>query len=583
MLFKSTKTWHQNANLNLVLFLGQRLDELFFDYTLDTYKPPALNPTFICREALSLINEIENETLDRNNLSHVLEELEWALRSDLVVKELLLLDVDNFILKGDEVKLSDLKLKLEVLGKILNPVDYFNLCCTSLFHEISNSGSKKKISKLATLLASLLINVGVSKQHIYEKTKEFFFSDREIQNFSELHVFFESISLTHHNFEIFFLVSNEILMIKNTLNGFDIKIRKELPVKFRSFAIEQNLKRSRNEVWAQVDSIETYDRHTARRSAENRLEMVSDLFSLYSHKTKIKWRSDAIITQCCEDINRVIKVAKSPMDKCFDEKPHIASKKLNFFLQNISLKRDAIIKFNRVVDLHSTALGSDLPENQLINIWIAIETLIPSTIHGGGKVKKICNALEPILLKNYIQRLIVNLVKDLIKWGRSKLTNILKKIDNYKTKKLTRLVLELICLEKNESLRSDLYKELGNFHLLRYRCFEIYELFKKPENIVARIALHEKKIRWQLRRIYRTRNLIVHSGNTLPYIDTLIENSHDYLDQAINAVIEYSCGNLSANTLEQIFEMAKLDYEFYFKELNKIEKFDENNINIFLD
>ena len=77
--------------------------------------------------------------------------------------------------------------------------------------------------------------------------------------------------------------------------------------------------------------------------------------------------------------------------------------------------------------------------------------------------------------------------------------------------------------------------------------------------------------------------MIVHSGNTLPYIDTLIENSHDYLDQAINAVVEYSCGNLSANTLEQIFEMAKLDYEFYFKELNKVEKFDEDNINIFLD
>ncbi|MFH7348856.1 hypothetical protein L1A45_09520 [Acinetobacter variabilis] len=102
MLFKSTNVWHQKDNLSLVLFFGQRLDELFFDYTLDTYKPPALNPTFICREALALINEVENETIDRNNLSFVLEELEWALRNDLVVKEILALEIETFILNGEE-------------------------------------------------------------------------------------------------------------------------------------------------------------------------------------------------------------------------------------------------------------------------------------------------------------------------------------------------------------------------------------------------------------------------------------------------------------------------------------------------
>ncbi|WP_180179765.1 hypothetical protein [Acinetobacter sp. YH12041] len=582
MLFKSTNVWHQKDNLSLVLFFGQRLDELFFDYTLDTYKPPALNPTFICREALALINEVENETIDRNNLSFVLEELEWALRNDLVVKEILALEIETFILNGEDTKLSDLKLRLEVLEKLLNPIEYFNICCSMIFHQISNSGSKKKISKLATLLASLLINVGISKQHIYEKTKDFFFSDREIESVKDLINFFESISLTHHKFEIFFLVSNEILKVDEAIKIFDISIINELPNNLKKLAKEQKLKKSKSEVWVQIDSIETYDRHTARRSAENSLEMVSDLFSLYSHKAKIKWRSEAIITQCCEDVDRVIKTAKSPMNKCVDLKPHLASKKLNYFLENISLRRDAIIKFNRVVDLHSAALDSDLPENQLINIWIAIETLIPSTINGGGKVKKICNALEPILLKNYIQRLIVNLVKDLIKWSRTKLTNILKSIDNYKMKKLTQLVLELICLEKYDNLRKKLYQELENFHLLRYRCFEMYEILKKPESVIERITLHEKKVRWQVRRIYRTRNLIVHSGNSLPYIDTLIENSHDYLDQAINAVVEYSCGMLEANTLEQVFEMAKLDYEYYFKELNKIDKFDENNITIFL-
>ncbi|ENX34458.1 hypothetical protein F889_01740 [Acinetobacter colistiniresistens] len=582
MLFKSTNTWHRNQDLNLVLFLGQKFDELFFDYTLDTYKPPALNPSFICREALSLINEIESETIDRNNLSYVLEELEWALRNDIVAKEMLTLDIDNFILKDENLRLGDVRLRLEVLERVLNPLAYFELCREMLVEKVSTSGSKKEISHLATLLASLLINIGISKQHIYEKAKEFFFSEKELTSVEDLNVFFESISPTHHHFEIFFLVSNEILMIKDAMKVFDIKVITELPNNLKVLAREQNLKKKKEELWVQVESIETYDRHTARRSAEARLEMVSDLFSLYAHKGKIKWRYDAIITQCCEDIDRIIKKAKSPMDKCVDEKPRVASKKLDFFLKNISLNRDAIRRFNRVVDLHSTALESDLPENQLINIWIAIETIVPSTVHGGGKVKKICNALEPILLKKYVNRLLINLIKDLIKWGRSKLTNILKKVDNYENKKIDQLVLELIALDRYNDLRQDLYRKLDNFHLLRYRVFEMAELFRKPKNVIDRIALHEKKVRWQLRRIYRTRNLIVHSGNSLPYIDTLIENSHDYLDQTMNSVVEYSCGTLDAKTLEQVFEMAKLDYDFFSKELNKIEKFDENNLSIFL-
>ncbi|MEL1601698.1 hypothetical protein V2W64_19190, partial [Acinetobacter baumannii] len=78
-------------------------------------------------------------------------------------------------------------------------------------------------------------------------------------------------------------------------------------------------------------------------------------------------------------------------------------------------------------------------------------------------------------------------------------------------------------------------------------------------------------------------NKAVHSGRSLPYIDTLIENSHDYLDQTINAVVKYSGGYLNADTLEQVFEMAKLDYESFSKELKLISSFDENNILILLN
>jgi hypothetical protein len=101
--------------------------------------------------------------------------------------------------------------------------------------------------------------------------------------------------------------------------------------------------------------------------------------------------------------------------------------------------------------------------------------------------------------------------------------------------------------------------------------------------LIDKLKEHEKKVEWQIRRIYRTRNLIVHSGRTIPYIDTLIENTHDYLDQAIAAVLDYSCGVLSAKSIDQAFDMANMDYEVYVSALKNIESFNEKNIRFILN
>lgn len=73
-----------------------------------------------------------------------------------------------------------------------------------------------------------------------------------------------------------------------------------------------------------------------------------------------------------------------------------------------------------------------------------------------------------------------------------------------------------------------------------------------------------------MRRIYRTRNLIVHSGRVPPpYIDTLIENGHDYLDTIVFEVMRISCGPYSATSLEQVFEIAKIRYQDFARKLSQ--------------
>lgn len=84
------------------------------------------------------------------------------------------------------------------------------------------------------------------------------------------------------------------------------------------------------------------------------------------------------------------------------------------------------------------------------------------------------------------------------------------------------------------------------------------------------ISTHNKKIQWQIRRIYRTRNLIVHSGSTPSYLPILIENTHEYLDSMINEIIQLSCGPRRISTFDQAFEFLKIKYESYLKSIKSI-------------
>lgn len=366
--------------------------------------------------------------------------------------------------------------------------------------------------------------------------------------------------------------------IQDSMNAFNLKAIDSPPDDALQAANLEGLIPNDNEIWVEIENITACDRHSARREAELSLDMIRDLFLLFSHKNRISWREETIITQCCDNLPFVIRKPKNSMEKCFDLRSKDASIRLNDLIHTIGLRDSSFAKFNRAVDLHGIGSTNDRAENQLLNIWIALETLVPSHVHGGSKVSKVCNGVLPIMLKNYLKRIIERASSDLIRWNRQKTGSILRKISGSKGLSLYQKVLRLIALDENDGLRSELYQELGNFHLLRFRIFELNELFKKPDNLVKRLELHEKKVAWQIRRIYRTRNLIVHLGESPSHIDTLIENAHDYLDQVMSTIIEYTCGYLDAHSLEQIFVMAQLDYEVYINYLKEIKKFDSENI-----
>ena len=578
MKFKNLSQWSITPELDGLIFFAQRLDELVWDFTLDTYKPMALNAPFLCHEALTVIENIESGLIDSANLKPVLEELIWSVQNDAIAKSLLDLPIERYVQTDENIKLSDRKRRLSALSKTLGPFRYLDECLSRL-SEYVKAIEKKNIDFTVRTLVTTLINMGMSKKSLQAKTYAFFFSPDgvKITNAEQINDFLETIYPYAHECDVYFVVSDLIKIVEESSDSFGVSIIEELPEDVAALqAATAKFERGQDECYVKLSSVAALDVFSAHERAARALDQLSDLYTLFHHQRKITWRDTAIVKQCCLPNPVVTVLNNGAMEKPYDFRPDKASKELNRLIRNISIKGASKSRFNRVADLHGICVVSDVVDNQLVTLWTSLETLIPSLAQG-TKITNILNQMTPFLMHSYIQRIVQRFTHDLIVWKKWYTKRLLNKVPDIEGPNTVHRAMALLSVASNADLRSELYTELKDFHLLRYRAFQLNKLLSCPKSLRLALDIHQRKIEWQIRRIYRTRNMLVHSGKRPSYIHTLVENAHDYFDQIIFDVMRLSCGEYQASTLDDAFELAKIRYEKFKSTLAETSEFTANN------
>lgn len=134
----------------------------------------------------------------------------------------------------------------------------------------------------------------------------------------------------------------------------------------------------------------------------------------------------------------------------------VASKRLQALISDFSLDEDSFSKFVRSAQLHALAVGSNADENQILNLWIALESLIPSETKADdvSNIEHIVASLIPFLNFGYLERLTNNLVKDLLKWNSNATRAAFKVVPGKKfTEKLARILALLNTHQRGRRLR----------------------------------------------------------------------------------------------------------------------------------
>ena len=214
------------------------------------------------------------------------------------------------------------------------------------------------------------------------------------------------------------------------------------------------------------------------------------------------------------------------------------------------------------LDMHLDAINCKSEETMLRTFWTAIESLLFDSSAGDERENAIFSIYR-IIEKTYLLkvfRLVFDQVKNSVQSSNLELIGI---------KTFTDFIEYFSAYDCDSVEFKRITSLLGDNPLLRFRIYKLRKDLRDSEHIRKKLEGHNKKVLWQIRRIYRTRNLSTHVGMTPPYIKDVLFNLHNYFDYVVNYIICKMENEEYIPSISFLIFEAKTDCEIYMERLKE--------------
>lgn len=555
-----------------LLFISQLLYERTFHYSLDSVKARTLNAPFLIKEASDQVELHLKHGVPEHNARIVVDEMNHELSGNAIVGKLTCLSPKRLKVNLDSPWQETLE-TLSFLTNIISPYAYASTIFSDLENEI-NFNHKKKIYFLVGELITTLVNMKVSAAHIHHCTKNIFFQKRQM-NRRSFRRLIKAIDPVSHEYAVCLKVSSKD-MNRLDISLFGVNFLDEIPEKFKAARPSKDfLHSSKNSKYVVIDDFTGKDVHSACILAKNRIEAYVNLSRMFDHKIELEIHDEALVDQCCLSGINVVKHSINRMHYVSWQKRDKLSERVETVISELRLKQDRyeFAKFLRVIDMHGMGIASPILENQILNLWTCYETITPTQVQK-STIEAICRAFEPIICLNYVARGLHDLYDRAVGSAPSEFWHELDLKGNNVRIELASFATLLLNDENHERMGKAL-STLDEYPFLRFRLNDFWERFGSPNNVIKSIEDHGKRVRWQIRRLYRCRNQIVHAGQLPTFADALFENGHDYFDQVFLTICELSTGAQGMTSLNQNFTYSKVYFEEYLERINQFKEMDD--------
>ncbi|HWQ97969.1 MAG TPA: hypothetical protein VN538_07760, partial [Clostridia bacterium] len=248
----------------------------------------------------------------------------------------------------------------------------------------------------------------------------------------------------------------------------------------------------------------------------------------------------------------------SPVRRIIAPAPEQIEARMRLSLQALSKlsNSDNIQQFQALksaISFHSLSLSSTSEQNQLLDLWSIFEAVLDiGKFHVGDRINQICTFLIPILKRRYLYVLIKQLSDDIKNYNPD--THVIITDGSTAENEIVRKTYEFLVLEEHKTVREDFVISCSDLPLLRERLIYFNEHLNDTQGICNFVDKHCNRVRWQIMRIYRNRNMIIHNGEATPYLKLLVENLHSYVDEFLEyVIIKFTLGDSLNSMMLELF------------------------------
>ena len=531
--------WADHEELGGLLLFAQGLEEKLFDYTIDSYKARALNLHTVVFELDSLAAEFEQGRILPGVLIPVLEEAREKLDGDPV------LDAEEKAAFATYLDRLDAARKLPselsaltdaVLGELSGR--YWRRLLAVIPTEVAKPRNARRILALADTFVSEAELQGFHRSYVYYWTKRFFWR-RRISSAQDVKDFLNLFEGDRRNYTFVFRASKPLLDMRDYSPVARVEISADPPeIASAHRQVADFLAPSDDyPLYVLTEKVEARDPVSARLMAEQRLATVANVYAYHVHQEEPTWKKVALCLTGEGRFEGVLKPPLSPMRRCLHSTVAAETERIKAafdVLRGVHFSGAGAGVFHQALEYHRAAAETNTPENQLVDLWAALEGFLPPPDPETNRISHFVSTLLPTLSLRYAEKLFRYTAEGLERANATvrDIVTTMPVDGDFVTKTTAMLVSDDL-----QDVRERVYAALGSHPLLRFRCFTLHESFRKAAAIHETLEAHRRRVSWHLQRIYATRNQIVHSAQALPYIDALVENLHGYVDALLSAVV----------------------------------------------
>lgn len=382
----------------------------------------------------------------------------------------------------------------------------------------NKESEQRKLFRLTKALLTELINIGYDSRYIYSVMKTLFWEPVEnVQSPEEIEKFFSYFSLERVDYSVVLKV-NKIKMAKIVENIEDLSFE-ELKTKSEDILEKRFLKKKKNEGHL-VLKVKDLDPYTAAKHAIRIINTNSSFYRMMDHD----YRYEVSNVQCgvYEEASFVyipteksaVEHSKKPSKTQIKNYLNVSDQAIERLATNKSIE-DALSIIS-AVQFHSHALDSKSQENQLLDFWAIFESVLDiSNKHTSDRINQVCIHLIPILKRRYVYSLILQLCEDIKNFDEEYYVRVTQGCVSEMDKVVK--IFKIISLPDQEENRNELCDKCKEFPLLKERIEYYAETFLTLKSTYEFVEKHAERVKWQIMRIYRNRNLIIHNGDSMPY------------------------------------------------------------------